>query len=562
MSYKEFMEEVEVQLKEYSPEQLRELLKDWAHNTPSLKRDEFLQKLKAVESDEEEKDRSKRAILEEINELKERVESGEYSLGWGWDDELEKKREFGDESWTVEVDGFLDTAYDAFHAGRYELAEEIYRVMFDILEMGEEPGHLPGPKSPNLMVDTNLDEAMACYLRAVYEVTSLDERPERLFDEMDRWTYYIYDLDLKKIIETTLSEPADLDVFLSRWKEMLREKEGDFAEELLREVLRLSEGVEGIAELARNKPEEHPEAYVDWICALKEEEDYPAMRDAAEEGLKEIPDDYVVRSEVAEALVRAGEYLDSTELIHQGYREAFRSHPSLKHGLPLLSTAEEQGKREDEITFMIERIQSLLEEDLNTRFPRERKPRLCSASKELLCTIYLCGGKYERALALCKDEGPLGWNYGNNLKGQVVPFFLRMLLVEGDLKRAPNLKWIWEKMVRRTAKTYTESYEDSFNQVMEEALESVRLKEEEKDRYLDWCIEETGKRIDAIVGGTHRKSYNKAAALLVSMAEVLASSDKKKKGSELIERYRQKYPHHTAFQDELEEAISRGEMFN
>lgn len=563
MSYKEFMEEVERKLEEYTSEELRELLRYWAQNTPSMKREDFLKKLKVADAETDKKEvvRSGETILEEVNELKERVESGEYSTGWGWDDELEKKREFGDESWTDEVDGFLDTAYDAFHAANYELAEEIYRTMFEILEMGKEPGHLPGPESPSFMLDTDLDEATACYLRAFYEITPLDERAEKLFDEMKMWMYNAYNLDLKKIIDTTLSEPTDLDVFLNNWIELLEDKKGDFAEKLFREAVRLSEGVEGIRNLAQNKPEEHPEAYVHWIRALEEVEDYKAIRDAAEQGLKEIPNDLKVRSEVAECLAKAGERLGSSELILKGHREAFRSDPSFKNAFSLIYVAEEEDKREEEIKLMIERVESLLEEDLDIRFRRSNQPELCYASKSLVCTVYLCGGKYQKALALCEDEGPLGWNYGTNLKGQVVPFFLRMLYAESEsennLESVPNLRWIWGRMVKRTAKTNTESHEDFFNRLIEEVLESISLTEEEKDSYLDWCIEETEKRVDAIVEGTHRKSYNKAAALLVSMAEVLASFDQRGKASELIDKYRQKYPRHTAFQSELEESTSQ-----
>jgi len=38
-------------------------------------------------------------LLSEIDDFVKRIEGGEYSTGWGWDDEIHDEREWGDESW-------------------------------------------------------------------------------------------------------------------------------------------------------------------------------------------------------------------------------------------------------------------------------------------------------------------------------------------------------------------------------------------------------------------------------------------------------------------------------
>ncbi|QSQ07712.1 hypothetical protein H0A61_00028 [Koleobacter methoxysyntrophicus] len=47
------------------------------------------------------------------------------------------------EAFVQRVKFFLQTR-SLLLQGKYKLAEEVYRKLFDILEMGQEPGHLPG----------------------------------------------------------------------------------------------------------------------------------------------------------------------------------------------------------------------------------------------------------------------------------------------------------------------------------------------------------------------------------------------------------------------------------
>ncbi len=74
-------------------------------------------------------------------------------------------------------------------------------------------------------------------------------------------------------------------------------------------------------------------------------------------------------------------------------------------------------------------------------------------------------------------------------------------------------------------------------------------------------MKEADCRIDAIVGEKHRKSYHKAATLLVATAEILANQYKKSEGDALLEKYRQKYHRYSSFRQELQVAIGRSKIF-
>ncbi|MBE0447179.1 MAG: hypothetical protein IBX64_03595, partial [Actinobacteria bacterium] len=56
------------------------------------------------------------------------------------------------------MDDFFDQARDALINGHCKLAENAYSQLFEILEMGEEPGHLPGSPDPTDMLETDLEE--------------------------------------------------------------------------------------------------------------------------------------------------------------------------------------------------------------------------------------------------------------------------------------------------------------------------------------------------------------------------------------------------------------------
>ncbi|MBK6432610.1 hypothetical protein [Candidatus Amarolinea dominans] len=66
-----------------------------------------------------------------------------------------------------------------------------------------------------------------------------------------------------------------------------------------------------------------------------------------------------------------------------------------------------------------------------------------------------------------------------------------------------------DPLPKRLERAYTQSFAD------------VSLAYNQQATLLAWCLEVAQKRTQAIVGGQHRKSYDKAAILTVACAEVL-----------------------------------------
>lgn len=452
ISFKDFMDQVEMRLKAYSPGALREMLMEWAKNTHPAKRSEFLARLvpappaqEVPEPDEE--------LLEEINKLADQVESGAYSQGWGWDDAIHEERDWGDESWADEADEFFSRAHEAMAAGHYKLAKDAYARLFDILDMGEEAGHLPGSNDPQDMLDTDIEEARAGYLRSVYLSSPPRERPTELLQAMHRFGYHIGDdFNLQSIINAERNPLPDFAQFLLKWIDLLKKTNERSASYLLREAVMLSGGTSDIAKLARDEGNRYPRVYVDWIKALEKDGDFRMMLQVANEGLTNVPKDIAIRAEIAEGMVRAGEHLQDTEVQLAGWQEAFYSNPSLSYLLSLLSVAEPKGRYQEEIEAAITRVASLLQrrENKQVRSVGEINNELqeSTASVSLLNQACLLAGRYEDVFDLNSNKKASAWSYGNNDKGLAIPFFLILLSKGKHLYTVQNLELLWKEAIQ------------------------------------------------------------------------------------------------------------------
>lgn len=550
LSYKEFMEEVRMRLKNYSTEDLQNLILSWAGEEHPARRQEFLSRLMApkqineVVSDVE-------TLIDEIAAFARRVENGDYCDGWGWDDAIYEERDWGDESWAEEMDEFFLEVRSLLQQGEYKPAEEAYRNLFSILEMGQEPGHLPGDPDSSNMLDIDIDEHVALFLRSVYHNSPFRERPASLYAAMNE---YGYQIKLSNIINALDSVLPDFDDFLAEWIDFLKNQKQNPVSELLREAVFLKGGVPAIAEFARQHADKYPRAYLDWLAALEMNDDTDSLIKVAKEALSRIPRNYKVRAEAAEIIAKTGEKLSDHKLKLEGYRECFYSDPSIKHLLDLYITAMEGGCFEEIRDEAEERIMELRDK---SRIPQDGYPsrelNTSFASEGLLCNALLLGGRYEKVFEMCKGKGLLGWSSSDNPQPIFVTFMM-IVLSKGE-RHAKILYKQWDAAIGNTSYSLSNEYIEKYRTIVGFIKESLRLTREQEEFYLKWCIETIGCRIDAIVSNKRRGSYHKAAELLVAMAETLANREEKQEGMQLIERYRSKYPRHSAFKNEVIKAV-------
>ncbi|MBM4137831.1 MAG: hypothetical protein FJ241_13540, partial [Nitrospira sp.] len=218
-----FLKEVEKRIGNLSKEELKAILILKAQNLKPAERESFLAELIPVKKAET-VIAADDTLLTDIDDFVKRIKDGKYSHGWGWDDEIHDEREWGDESWVDEMDELFDRTDDVFLSGNMEFACQAYGKLLKAFHMGEETGHFPGQLSPTEMVETDLDEARARYLRALYETTIKKERAKVIFDEIKNLRYIgSTDFDLKTIEDALTTKPEDWGQFLEDMKGILLE---------------------------------------------------------------------------------------------------------------------------------------------------------------------------------------------------------------------------------------------------------------------------------------------------------------------------------------------------
>lgn len=185
----------------------------------------------------------------------ERVRSGAFFEGWGWDDDLREERAWGDESWVGEMDDQFAAAADAFLAGDLAVARDAYGRLLGAFDLDEEVGTFCGPSSPSDMVTTDGPEAVARYLRAVYETTPLPERAEKLYDQYADLGHLASATSLHTIADTRRGGLPDLNAFLPAWIEVLTDQTSGYwacdRQRLLTEATVWHAGTDGLAAVAR-----------------------------------------------------------------------------------------------------------------------------------------------------------------------------------------------------------------------------------------------------------------------------------------------------------------------
>jgi uncharacterized protein (TIGR03083 family) len=341
-------------------------------------------------------------LLADIDAFVDRVRSGAFFEGWGWDDDLREERAWGDESWVGEMDDLFAAAADAFLAGDLALARDAYGRLLGAFDLDQEVGTFCGPSSPSDMVTTDVPEAVARYLRVVYETTPLPERAEEFYDQYADLGHLAPATSLHTIADTRRAGLPDADEFLPAWIEVLTEQTSGYwardRQRLLTEATVWHAGTDGLATVARRPGDHQPTAYLDWIDALTRDGRLDDAAAAAREAMTLTGLPAERSAEVADWLGELTARLGDAQAALDARRTAWRAHRTRSRLLALVAAAEAVGQRAVTLS---------AEADL---VPADRD--------RLGCELLLLAGRIDTAAALAVSD-PLGWS-GPEHPGPVV----------------------------------------------------------------------------------------------------------------------------------------------
>jgi hypothetical protein len=578
-----FLDELEHRLCALSPEQVRQLLLRHATGLPADQRTDFLEIFASHERatptrgaaagppPELSPTEDAGALIADIDAFAEAVESGTYFEGWGWDPELHDKRAFGDESWVSEMDSLFDAAGKAFAHGGLELARDAYGKLFEVFSLDDEVGTFCGDRPATEMVETDLSEAKARYLRALYETTPATERAARLAEALNELDCVGPRVTLQAVMDTRRTPLPDLDTFLPAWTEQLAavpQRGPGFAREarqLLAEAAALHKGADGLAELARQSGPDQAEAYLDWADHLARHDRAAEALAAAGEGLAAVCSPGEGRARLAERLAELALSQGDSALCAEGRRQAWRAAPSVARLLGLARAC--PGTQLDAV---------LGEEAALVGAPRASRqadglPGGAARSRPN-AALLLAAGRVAEATAVLGEAAPsLGWSSPDHPGPVVVPYLLVAASGQGGPPDepgsllaglfagvdAPDRATGLGSSASRGPTAGTSTGELDLAALLARSIEVLAPLPADRHRFLEQAKQLVEDRVASIVEAQNRGAYRRAATLAIACAETVALARGTEAGSGFVATLHARFPRHSAFRAELDRATSQ-----
>ena len=492
-------------------------------------------------------------LLADIDTFVERVGSGAFFEGWGWDDDLHEERAWGDESWTGEMDALFSAAADAFLAGDLDLAQQAYGRLLDAFSLDQEVGTFCGPSDPSDMVATDVPEAVARYLRAVYEMTPLPERAEVLYEQYTDLCHLAPATTLHTIAGTRREELPGLDGFLPSWIEILTANTSGYwahdRQRLLTEAIVWHAGTDGLAVVARQPGPHQPTAYLDWADALTHDE---RLNDAAEAAREAMDLDGLTaehRAEFADRLAALTHSLGDPATGLEARRTAWRTHPTRQRLLALAGAAEAAGQLPGALHVEADQV--------------------AAEPHRLNCELLLLSGRTNAAATALTASDPLGWSQPEHPGPVVWPYLLAATTAPAPLDAQTHLGRQFTAIdtadhwhghadldMSDTGDIPGTERPTRLSTLLARHIAEHPGTPQQRRQWLLTARTALERRLDAVVGGKHRGAYQRVAVLAIAYAEALTLAGNPAAGAAFITGTRGRYPRHVAFRTELDRATA------
>lgn len=497
-------------------------------------------------------------LIGDIDTFTAQLDDSDSSDEWAWD------RDDGDDhwddssgpnsGWPEEMDDLFRRAAESFVRGDLNLARVAYWRLLHVFLDGHEA--FGDSETPEDLVETDLREATACYLRALYETVPPDERAARLFEELRELEYVGGLVTLADVAGTRREALPELEAFLPDWLRRLAAAPHDWlryrGRSLLVEAARLHRGHAGLADLARARVDDLPQLMLDWVDALEADGCEDDAIAACREGLERIEDRSAseVRAQLADRLAIVAGRRRLADVTLEARRTAWRSGPSQRRLLELVAAANQLSVTQEVIDAEADRADD------------------CS-NPRLACAVLLLAGRVEPAIVQMYDARPLGWSHSDHPGPVVVPYLL-VAATGGDapLRRTGSaLGQLFAEMdVRRLIgpgpdldelMALDENLMPGDRPLLAELLATrvaaQHASDHERERWFTAALATIQRRTAAVVEGKQRGAYARVAMLVVAAAESLMQRGGS--GANLIAETLSRYPRHTAFRREVDEAV-------
>ncbi len=505
-------------------------------------------------------------LANQVNAFVRRLEDGGFFECWGWDDELNAERGYGDESWALEMDEFFGRASATYLGDNTPLAAYVYGRLLNALRYTDRPGIFCGPLAPEAMIHTDLNEAKRRYFRAMYEVSAPSERAKCMLSLMETLrSVGSEDLGLVDVVEMD-GQPdlPDLETFLPSWIDALKSVEADqkgwgrCARKLLREAVAMSAQADGLCALALEEGAEHPEVYHDWVGVLVQQNRLQEAIEAAREGIQRIVD-APYRARLADRLALLAHTTHDVGLAVEATRAAWRAAPTVVRLLLMVAATERGG------------VTGVVLEQEATVIGRGGWEH----SDALACHLLLLAGHYEDAIVRFEKADGMGWGRSKHPGALVLSFIL--FSVTGHSKvtdntaiaelwcelDAPERGYFDRRLLLDRLNTGGDTgrhpfdHHRPYSHLLLEALKSHPVTEQTRRRWLSIarrCVQDATREV---LVGQHRRGESMAALWTIALTEASSVLDGEEGSLSLVDEVRAEYADYSMLQVQLDELQSK-----
>ena len=323
----------------------------------------------------------------------------------------------------------------------------------------------------------------------------------------------------------------DIDKFWNNWIVFLLTKSGDIEYRLLKEAFEYN-NYNNYEKYIDKILENHPKIYIDIFNFLIKGHKINEIIEIGNKVLPKLDKDLIIRNDISLYLAKYDNKNKEKYII-----EAFKSQTDIPNLFRIINNGYLK-KYEKEINEYI----CITNENRNFKITELERN---TVTKENYNYLKFFTGNFEDFFKEClKVKNSLGWS-GSFIQYAI---YLWLLYFNKNIDSKVYNNILTQTFNKLGFKDNTLFLDEDYSIVFEKW--KVQFKIYDKNKYIDWLKDIIDKRVDAIVSNSHRKSYFKAAILVVALNEVLESNDIQNK-DDFINYYYKKYSRHSAFRREL-----------
>lgn len=457
---------------------------------------------------------------------------GEYYNSWGGDWVWEYT---DDDDIGILIKEATLFAVDLINKKQYKYAKELidkilytnYQVLDD--DGGDDFEISLHELEENHLVDINVNILCLYAIYTTYQCTSESNRAKYIYEyfKSDNFKNMSIEDSFKLGTEILL----DIDKFWNNWIVFLLTKSGDIEYRLLKEAFEYN-NYNNYEKYIDKILENHPKIYIDIFNFLIKGHKINEIIEIGNKVLPKLDKDLIIRNDISLYLAKYDNKNKEKYII-----EAFKSQTDIPNLFRIINNGYLK-KYEKEINEYI----CITNENRNFKITELERN---TVTKENYNYLKFFTGNFEDFFKEClKVKNSLGWS-GSFIQYAI---YLWLLYFNKNIDSKVYNNILTQTFNKLGFKDNTLFLDEDYSIVFEKW--KVQFKIYDKNKYIDWLKDIIDKRVDAIVSNSHRKSYFKAAILVVALNEVLESNDIQNK-DDFINYYYKKYSRHSAFRREL-----------